>query len=177
MCDKKHVIVLESLKYGSGLVKTRPLLEQLQIFYQLLISFDRSSLHFPSRLINYPVTNCHHQRRVANCLRESHEQKLNNFHFTVAENGLLVWQLDFVTMLFLVLVGYEAERKKSHIAQLDTQLISNILKQVCMCGLTLILNSCVVYVVHSGIVTNSICLLQQLTSPAWAFAFLAFRSW
>ena len=45
-----------------------------------------------------------------------------------------------------------------------------------MCGHTLILNSCVVYVVHLVIVTNSILLLQQLTSPALAFAFLAFRS-
>ena len=80
-------------------------------------------------------------------------------------------------ILFLVLVWYERERKKSYEAQLDTQLISNILKQVCMCGRTLILNGSVVYVVHSVIVTNSIFLLVQLTSPAWAFAFLAFRSW
>ena len=60
-------------------------------------------------------------------------------------------------------------------SQLDKHLISNVLKQVCMCGCTLILNSCVVYVVHSVIVTNSIFLLQQLTSPAWAFAVLAFH--
>ena len=45
-----------------------------------------------------------------------------------------------------------------------------------MCGRTLILNSCVVYVVHWVIVTNSIFLSEQLTSPALAFAFLAFRS-
>ena len=104
------------------------------------------------------------------------KSELNNFPFTVAENGLLVWQLDFVTILFLVPVGFETERKKSHKAQLDTQLNSNILKQVCKCGRTLISNNCVVYVVYSVIVTNSIFLLQQLTSPAWAFAFLAFRS-
>ena len=52
--------------------------------------------------------------------------------------------------------------------QLDKQLISNMLKQVCMCGRVLILNSCVVYVivVHWVIVTNSIFLPEQLTSPA-----------
>ena len=46
-----------------------------------------------------------------------------------------------------------------------------------MCGRTLILNGSVVYVVHSVIVMNSIFLPVQFTSPAWAFAFLAFRSW
>ena len=51
-------------------------------------------------------------------------------------------------------------------SQLDTQLISNILKQVCMCSRSLILNSCVVDVVHWVIVTNSVFLPEQLTSPA-----------
>ena len=50
--------------------------------------------------------------------------------------------------------------------QLDKQLISNMLKQVRMCGRVLILNSCVVYVVHWVIVMNSIFLPEQLTSPA-----------
>ena len=61
---------------------------------------------------------------------------------------------------------YRQKTKRREKKLLDTQLFSNILKQVCMCCRALILNSCVVYVVHSVIVMNSIFLLIQLTSPA-----------
>ena len=65
-----------------------------------------------------------------NMLAKGEEQQLKVKEET-AENSLLD-NLIFLTILFLVLVGYETERKKSHKPQLDRQLISNILKQVCM---------------------------------------------
>ena len=57
---------------------------------------------------------------------------MNNFPFTVVENVLPKRYLDPVTVLLLILVGYETERKKTYKAQVDTQLIPNILKQVCI---------------------------------------------